>query len=614
MSLVKKYCYLAVFFFCLFFLLPLAKNVFAEKEYKTEYNVEYFPKLNGDSRVRLRIKIIHLRSDVYVKEFSLSFPNTFTINDINAYDDKGEVIPQIEPEERSFKIKLAFNAPNVGRNSENNFYLNYLQKNLFKINGNVWEIILPVISDQEDSIFNIIFHLPKATDKKLSIAKPLPTLIRDNKIFWENVQTKTVYAVFGNSQFYKVTLIYHLQNEKLFPVYFDIAFPPETLYQKIFVKSINPLPAEVFLDDDGNYLGRYVLKSKERKEIIFDGFIETLTEPQEDFLPYIRQTFIDQKKYLLSPQKFWTVNQKKLTEKEIAKIATAQDVYNFVNQKLTYNYQRIDKKMVRLGADKILDQPNQAICMEFTDLFIALAREKGIYAREINGYGFSDDSNLRPLSLSSDLLHSWPEYFDNDKQIWIPVDPTWENTSGIDYFHSLDLNHLTFVIHGKDPILPLSAGMYKIEDSKDVEVSVVSQLPEEKINLIIDGHQIEEKVIDRKKYQTKIVVINKGNVFLKNSFLEWKSREIEFQPKKIFISLLAPYQKVDYQVYYQSRIKNINKQGEISLILNYRPIFNKKIQIIGFYQDLATKIGGVFIGIVFLIVIWWLRKDKKNGS
>ena len=72
--------------------------------------------------------------------------------------------------------------------------------------------------------------------------------------------------------------------------------------------------------------------------------------------------------------------------------------------------------------------------MEFTDLFIAIAREKGIYSREIQGYGFLWIQKLQPLSLSSDILHAWPEYFDLKTENWVAVDPTWENTSGIDYF------------------------------------------------------------------------------------------------------------------------------------------------------------------------------------
>jgi hypothetical protein len=66
----------------------------------------------------------------------------------------------------------------------------------------------------------------------------------------------------------------------------------------------------------------------------------------------------------------------------------------------------------------------------------------------------------------------------------VPVDPTWANTTGsIDYFHSLDLNHITFAIHGHDPVKPYPAGLYKLPqtDKPDINIKVGDQKPENKI-------------------------------------------------------------------------------------------------------------------------------------
>lgn len=610
-----KYCYIVILLYC-FLVFLFSPLTFAQEpqKYKAQYQIEYFPNLNGDSRVQLNIKIINLRSDVYVKQFSLTFPKSFAIEDIKARDDHDKVIPKIEYQERNLKVILTFNWPNIGKSSENNFYLTYFQKNLFKNIGNVWEIILPVINDQYNSPYRIIFHLPTNSNKKLSLAKPKPDLIRDNKIFWNNVKTKTVYAIFGESQFYQVDLTYHLKNDNLFPVYFDVAFPPETLYQKIFINSINPKPEKVYLDEDGNYLGRYSLKPKEKTQVVFNGFIETFIEPQDELLNYIRKSIDRQKKYLLSPQPFWTLKEKIVNSNRFKQLNTPQDIYHFVTKNLDYNYKRLSKNQKRLGANEIWNNPTQAVCLEFTDLFIALAREKGIYAREINGYGFSYDSTLRPLSLASDILHSWPEYFDEKKQIWVPVDPTWENTSGIDYFSSLDLNHLVFVIHGKNSSLPLSAGMYKLENSKDVMVKVVSTIPKENFKIKVDD-EIKPLISDRKKYQAKVQITNQGNAFIKNYSLRWSSQDLEIKPTKISIPLLAPYQVYDYQISYYSKLKNVDKEEPLTLFLNNTPIRTKKIKIVAFYRDVFNKILAVFAGLVFLLVVYRLvlkyEADKK---
>jgi len=44
---------------------------------------------------------------------------------------------------------------------------------------------------------------------------------------------------------------------------------------------------------------------------------------------------------------------------------------------------------------------------------------------------YTDDIRLRPLDLVTDMLHAWPEYYDEEKEIWTPVDPhLGKNNSG----------------------------------------------------------------------------------------------------------------------------------------------------------------------------------------
>jgi len=607
---IKRLCYYFFIFLCLFFVL-LPKKIGAEEPYQVKYNAEYFPDLKGNAQVKLNIKITNLRSDVYVKEFALSFPSSFMIENIDAYDDNGKIPAAMETMERNFKIKLSFSSPNVGKNSENNLHLNFLQKNLFKVKNTIWEVFLPALPSNENSVFNTVVHLPSGLDKRLSIAKPKPTLIRNNTIYWNEVKTKMIYAVFGESQTYQVNLLYNLQNEKIYPVYYLIAFPPETLYQKVIVESIEPPPEETSIDEDGNYLGRYTLKSKEKRQIIFKGFIQVLTKPQPEMAEFIKKNFARQSQYLLSPQPYWSLNKEILENNQIKPLKTAEDIYNFTVDKLNYNYKRVNKNLQRIGANEILGQPDNAVCMEFTDLFIALAREKGIFTREINGYGFSDDPNLRPLSLLSDMLHAWPEYFDQKTQIWQPIDPTWEDTSGIDYFTALDLNHITFVIHGKNSSFPLSAGMYKINDSKDIDVEIASITPKEKIDLKWED-DIKNEIFDREKYRAKITLTNNSNVFIKNYQLEIKSAFLKISPEKIRIDLLAPYQIFQQEIEYSSVIKNINKKDAIIINFNERPLRQKEIKIISFYWNMFYKSLGAFLGFSVLLIVYLSLKRVKN--
>src|SRR5690606_24493931 len=122
-----------------------------------------------------------------------------------------------------------------------------------------------------------------------------------------------------------------------------------------------------------------------------------------------------------------------------------------ITANFSYDYDIEKQEFVdRKGAQETLATKKARGCMEFTDLFIATARSMGIPARELNGYALSNTESTKPISInfkSGDLLHAWPEFYD-PAYGWIPIDPTWGNTSGIDYFTKLDTNHFVFVIKG----------------------------------------------------------------------------------------------------------------------------------------------------------------------
>ncbi len=582
-------------------------------DFHTDYQVEYFLTQNENklnSKVKLTITIKNLRSDLYVKEFSIAFPNSFVTHGVRAYDDHIELIPQISSTNLSTKITMAFSNPNVGRNSVNNLYLEFNQDNLFTVSGNVWEIIIPTVDDKQESIYKIVVHLPENSNKKLSIAKPKPSQIIGNTIIWDNPSNRTIYATFGDTQYYKTELTYHLKNTELLPVYTDIAFPPDTLYQKIFVQSIQPQPAKVMIDSDGNYIGRYYLKPRESMPVVFTGVIGVYTQMRDQIAPLLKKNFASQNSYLLSESKYWKIS-------DITKIntiaSTPKDIYNFVTNTLQYNYDKINSDNKRLGADAVLKHTNQAVCMEFTDLFVAIAREKGLYAREIEGYGFSQDAKLRPLSLASDVLHAWPEFYDSQSGNWISVDPTWENTSGIDYFSDFDLNHIVFAIHGKDPDYPLPAGTYKTEDSHDVVINATSAVPQEQADLQITDNVFNNKINDTQTYQAKITITNRGNTYLWEKPVAISSHNLQLSSSELEISPLAPYQSKTLTFAYKASVKNKYSDADLTINFPTNKVTRANFKIVPFYYEISIKISlALFIFLVLLSLFFFRRRMKRN--
>jgi hypothetical protein len=174
---------------------------------------------------------------------------------------------------------------------------------------------------------------------------------------------------------------------------------------------------------------------------------------------------------LLSEQLYWPVSHPQI-QNLATKYTTPKQIYDYVVSTLDYDFNRIDSA-TRRGALKALENPTNSLCTDFTDLFVSISRAAGIKSREIEGFAYSNNPQIKPTNPGTDLLHAWPEYYDQKSASWIAIDPTWaKTTNGVDYFNDLDLNHFTFVIHGQKSDYPPPPGSYKPDPSiKTVSVT-----------------------------------------------------------------------------------------------------------------------------------------------
>ncbi len=596
-----------------FLFLLLSSDVLAA-DYQTSYQVDYTAKKQGDqlsTLVNFAIAITNLRSDVYVKQFSVAFPQTFKISNLMVFDDFGQIAPKIVQKDGAIRVDMEFSNPSIGKNTVNTLRLEFNQDNVFKALGNVWEVILPTIQDTNGS-YKVVVHLPDDS-KKISIAKPKPDSViitpnHERVITWIDPQTKTIYAVFGDKQYYQTQLSYHLSNTRLYPVYTDVAFPPDTSYQKILVNKIEPQPDSVSIDSDGNYLGRYFLKPREEKNILFQGNIVIYPSSREDNREVIARQFRADQYYLLSEKPYWKLPTNFNTS---ISLTNPSQIYSYVVSKLSYDYQRATSKNERLGAAGVLADPTKAVCVEFTDLYVALARDRGINSREIEGFGYANDPQLRPLSLISDVLHSWPEYYDTTENMWRQIDPTWENTSGIDYFSSLDLNHIAFVIHAKNSDYPLPAGMYKLQDSKDVILNAVDSVPMEYKHVSLTFDKLSETINDTQQYNAQLTVKNLGNVFLWNLPVVLSSDKLNIS-RPATIDELAPMQTISVPFTFRASSKN-DKSNTTFIASVSDETISSNLHIIPFSYQIGLYIAfGLFIVMCVVVLFKLLAKKRPH--
>lgn len=600
-----------VFFLLFFLFLLLPKSAFAS-DFRTNYEVHYYPQKEGTSilsQVKYHITITNLKPDLYIKEYTVSFPQSFQVMSLETSDNDGILSSSIKTEGKYTAIVIPLRTEKIGVNETNELYISFTQSNLFKEHGSTWEVIIPTMQYEEGDTYKVLVHMPPDYSKNISIAKPKPDYIRSDQIEWTNPKQKTIYAIFGSTQNYQLKLTYHLTNPQISRVYMDVAFPPDTLYQKTYVHKIDPEPNLVYMDSDGNYIGRYFLSPKETKTVQYISSMTLFPQPRQEMKDVVNTQYIDQKHYLLSENNLW----RSIDSADTQNLKDVKSIYQFVLNTLDYDFGRVSTSTTRLGSVRTLQNPTQAVCTEYSDLFIALAREKGIPARELQGYGISSENEIRPISLDGDILHSWVEFYDTNSKLWIPIDPTWEDTSHIDYFNSLDFNHIVFAIHGKKADYPYPAGSYKdTKETKDIEITPLKETPVESTKIESTINQNIVYPISNNKTLITLLVKNKSNVFLWNTPIILSSNQAKVWDPKQMIFSLAPYEEKKLQFYitvpesltYQKELKlnaKIGSMSDFDYTVTYIAPLSKQVIFLFIFV--------VIIGIVILLII----KRHKNS-
>lgn len=609
-------------------------KVFAAGEFATSYDVLYDVSDSGTTTVTEKITLKNLTSQYYANQFKLTIGST-KVSDIKAADPGGVLDVTQEQIGISTTLATKFNQQVVGLGKSLAWTLSFTSQDFAEKIGKVWEVRVPKISSTANlEDYNLTVAVPESFGHPSSIS-PTPDSESESegKIFLtfdkNQLETSGVSAIFGDFQIFDFDLTYHLANNNLMPVLTNITLPPDTSYQDVIYQRIDPKPLNVTVDADGNYLAWYQLNRRQKIDVKAFGSAKLYTVSK------VKRPLLDglsREKYI-TPQKYWESNNPQIVNK-LAEIlgdnppadseGKAKLIFQYVVNSLKYDPGRLkDSSTERLGAVTVLDNPNSAVCMEFTDLFIALSRAASIPARELDGYAYTGNTTLRPLSLAKDILHAWPEYW-NDQRGWVMVDPTWENTTGgVDYFNKLDLNHFVFAIKGISSQEPIPAGSYKYQgqDSQDIKVSLseVDFLGKPQIDVSTD---VPNPILAGFPSIIKVTVTNTGNAV-------FPSASIQLSANKLFIAeskgqqtgLIPPYghAEFDFDVHSKSLFDSYNDQ----IVINVGDEkFTKDVVVqpfIIFFQPVPVMVAGLtlLMALIYFTVLSghiYRKKLKKKPA
>ncbi|MEK7140963.1 MAG: transglutaminase domain-containing protein [Patescibacteria group bacterium] len=587
---------------CLVLLLLPIGSVHAAGEFTANYDVSYAIAPSGVTIVTQTVSLVNRQTNFYPKQYSILL-DTINVRNIIARDDGGTVTPAITQKDGKTEILLTFNKQIVGIDKQTEFTLRFENLDIAQKNGNIWEVNIPGITDDEDlGTYSVSIQTPP-TFGATSYLKPRPV---DGKRWNRDQMTQGgISAAYGNTQFAKLTLRYYLDNPGVRVTRQEIALPPDTAFQRVAIDTINPKPEEMVKDTDGNWLAHYEVSPGQKLSI--EAVISvTMRLPSLDgeiASSSGTNTGNDGKEYL-KPLPYWESDDPII--KSLAAIyTTPKTIYEYVVSTLHYDYERVKTIPKRKGALEALKTPKGALCMEFTDLYIAIARAAGIPAREVVGYAHTTNATLRPLSLVTDVLHAWPEYYDRDRGIWIPIDPTWGSTTGgVDYFSQLDFSHIAFAIHGISSSRPLPAGFYREEgrEGRDVTVEFLGEVTTPSVAKLIPRIEFPRTVTAGFRGVGMASVENTGGVEASDVSIHIETVPFSYTINKDH-QTIAPFSKLSLPLTMSIPALLGRSKGRITMTVGDRSVEHSfDIQPISWlYVSLSGMIGSV--GILLWIAI-----------
>ena len=553
----------------------ITRDALAEGEFETNYNVTYSVDQNGKTNVTQQIELKNKTPNFYAERFELKIGST-KVADVTAQDNTGPLETEVKFENEVTLITIKFNQKVIGTGKSLSWNLNYASGELASKSGQIWEVSIPRLAKSADiNEYKAKVIIPRNFGP-VAFATPEPkeqAQVGQNQEFSferDQLYESGIAMSFGQNQVFSFKLDYYLENNNVTSQYDYITLPPDNNYQRIVLEKIEPPPLDVLVDEDGNFLGQYKISPKKALNVTATGYVEVFSKPFRNIYPVLSN---EKKELYTQPQRYWERDSGEIKDKA-AELKTPKAIYDFVATYLKYSDQRLNsEKIERKGASAAFAKPEDSVCMEFTDLFIAIARAAGIPAREVEGYAYTQNERLRPLSLivnGGDILHAWPEYWD-DKLGWVQVDPTWGSTSGgLDYFEKLDFNHITFVSRGKSSTSPPPAGAYKKAsepNKKTVSVEFAKSLPQPTTNpqiSLVSPNKIISGI------PTKILgkIKNGGSTTIFSQKAQISSSHLGFSsPREYEIPILPPFAQRTYE--YRTRSPNIFTQGSDTLVLSY---------------------------------------------
>lgn len=246
-------------------ILPILKPAYSASQFSVSLDYTFSFQDNGVANVSQKVTSKNLTENYYASEYSITVHNK-NVTNISGSDGLGSIDVTSKTENDATIITAKLRQQIVGLNRSVTFTINYSTDSFAIKRGKIWDVSIPQIETSENVAgYAVTLNVPESFGKLEKIT-PKPTSesnsngIRTYQFNKESLATARIGASFGDFQQFKFTLKYRYENTKVYAVKATIALPPDTEYQALYYKNIDPRPVSLRSDFDGNYLADYLLK------------------------------------------------------------------------------------------------------------------------------------------------------------------------------------------------------------------------------------------------------------------------------------------------------------------------------------------------------------------
>ncbi len=402
-----------------------------------------------------------------------------TLNSISIIDSYGIKLSYESQKTSGDNLQIIIRFPsNINYGNSYKVTLSYISYGLLIKSGAIRDFYIPAFS--KDYVFESGNSKETVTTEakiptnfgEINFTAPEVGIKKSNN-FWvvdynqEQLVGETGWIQIGKTQYYSFDLKQPYTPSTTIPFPYNtykIILPRNIksghINQKVYFTKLDPEPTTVYEDSDGNLIAEFRVPSNASGTIEVKGY--GILDQNLKLNPNDSGNLSDVNKSEfqtdLANAKYWESAAIQIQQAANTIKGSETNVYNLVDKTYKFVVDKIDYDNVkrfglnqRQGALATL-QNGSGVCMEYSDLFIALMRAMGVPARGAFGHAYSAIDYLS--TQDNTINHQWAEVYVPGINSWIPVDTTWgENGPAV---IGGDLNHFYTHVASVDPNTPSS--------------------------------------------------------------------------------------------------------------------------------------------------------------